>query len=1342
MYIKYDKGSPVCPHVYLARPGEKRICLLNSIQENTASLSLNLKDFASFSFTLDQFVYDSESGRQLPANGYGRIDYHMELYIDGFGWFRINDVPSVEHDGDTETKSVTAESIESELQDFDLKGMKINYGSDDSLEMLVPGNVTEYPDGLKLPNTQITFYNPDRPELSLLNIILGDTCKWTVGHVDAVLLNAVCRFDVSSTNIYSFLMDDVASAYECLFIFDCMHFQIHAYSLNADNIMNTGLFKDTNIIVGFRGVENSIEKSSAEDIYTVYNVNGDDDLGIQYVNFGTNRLENIDHFLTTNYMPQSLIDKYKTWRDYRESRREDYISLSRQYNRQLNIVSEIENKLPDGGCQTEWNNTSDDELLASYSNYLALKTGFENLYTDENGAFDLNLIKASPDWDSYYSAITYAIPAIENEIALRQLDSSIQGGSIDYDYNKWETDWKLYGVSELEARLADYEERLAALTDSGFDKASNTDNSKYDDAYFQEMHQEYLRLAAEKDACGQALTERQSELDSATLLLTEYNDSRKAIVAEIDKTNARFGFTAEDFIILWKLYNEVDYVNDNIFTTNLDTTDSTIDIQLDLLHAAEDELYTYSQPQYEYSTTLDNLLAISDYAAFHEDFICGNFIRVMTDDTHQIRLRIISMDFNPLTMDNDLQIRFSNVITTKSGRTDRKDILNLSVSHRTNAITGSSSGQSKGIDLTQQLVAALLKSPQFQNYSQKLTNAIVGSLSVYGQIRTDELKAKLAQVDELEANSAFIKYLENSLISSDKIVAALIEGDNAQFQKLITDCIDTSELHAEVANISNILAGRAGIGELQALQLTAANVRFSDTVIKDMIAAKITVNDLKAGNLILSDKMQIESENGKLVMDGTALQIKGTDSSGNEYIGVQLGYDTTNNPSLILRNSSGAAILTPQGITENAVADKLIQNAMLDDGSVTKRNLDWTDIAEGVDADGNPIWDVSSIHINGESFGAAYTTFKENITGDMNTISNTIASVESNVDKNTKAITGKVWQTDITEKINTYDGTTAQSIRDRIAKTETNISGITSTVSDIQTDLDTKATRTELTTIAQQTNDRFKWIVKSGTSESDFTLTDRMADLTAAAISLNGNVRVSGDMLADGAITTSKLAAEAVTADKMNVKNLTVTTPDPDDASSEITTFQIDANGRVSLNVQSLTLSTIPVATSEDIDILSSQLENVNSDIENNINGHVTELQGSIDELNEDVGVLNALSAEINNSQILLNFGPLSRQVAGIEDGITGYSRYIEINNGKMIFGENTDDEGNPIEEADRTTLTLENNTLYFTQGGNTVASLSDKALNITEANVSSSLNIGNYIIQPRTSGGLAFYKK
>jgi len=58
-----------------------------------------------------------------------------------------------------------------------------------------------------------------------------------------------------------------------------------------------------------------------------------------------------------------------------------------------------------------------------------------------------------------------------------------------------------------------------------------------------------------------------------------------------------------------------------------------------------------------------------------------------------------------------------------------------------------------------------------------------------------------------------------------------------------------------------------------------------------------------------------------------------------------LGYDTSDTPSLILRNGAGIGnedgtiMITPAGITENAVSEGLIKNDMIGKGTINADRL-------------------------------------------------------------------------------------------------------------------------------------------------------------------------------------------------------------------------------------------------------------------------------------------------------------------------------------------------------------------------------------------------------------------
>lgn len=168
-------------------------------------------------------------------------------------------------------------------------------------------------------------------------------------------------------------------------------------------------------------------------------------------------------------------------------------------------------------------------------------------------------------------------------------------------------------------------------------------------------------------------------------------------------------------------------------------------------------------------------------------------------------------------------------------------------------------------------------------------------------------------------------------------------------------------------------------------------------------------------------------------------------------------------------------------------------------------------------------------------------------------ITTTLSGVASDVDAVQKQITNKVWQADITTQINNYDNSTIKTIRDQISQQTITIDGIESTVSDIESEFfSTTQTLSQRITQAQQTADKFNWLVKSNSSSSSLTLTD--AAITAvsqqsifkspdgsATVIEGGRIKadsITANMIAANAITSGKIAADSVTADKINVSSL------------------------------------------------------------------------------------------------------------------------------------------------------------------------------------------------------------
>ena len=333
---------------------------------------------------------------------------------------------------------------------------------------------------------------------------------------------------------------------------------------------------------------------------------------------------------------------------------------------------------------------------------------------------------------------------------------------------------------------------------------------------------------------------------------------------------------------------------------------------------------------------------------------------------------------------------------------------------------------------------------------------------------------KLAQIDTLEADSAFVKYLET--------------------QYLVGNQADFKELRAKVGLIDDLLAGTISTELAHIIRLTADNVQIDEAVIKNLIASQILVSDLKAGDITLTDNMRILSKNGSMIMNGETLQIMGTASDGSKYVAIQLGYDAKNNPSLIIRDENGIVMLDGSGLHENIVPDGLIVTNMIHDGAVTEDKIDKTNIHEWTDNEGNKVFDVSNMYYGNDKFSVSYNSIKSDVSG----LSTSLSGVQTQVDAVEKSITDKVWQDDITNSINNYDSTTTESIRSRVSQVEQDVNGIKSTVSDVQTTLIEKAdgsTVSELTekvSTLEQNADGFKQTVeKNYVAKADLNISSR-----------------------------------------------------------------------------------------------------------------------------------------------------------------------------------------------------------------------------------------------------------
>ena len=1198
-------------HIYLARPDKRLYGVLNGVDETSVSVKENANNTNSLSFT----VYKNINGN--PSAFYDNIDVLMKVFVDN-EWYIINEPPQIDHDGVKEYKTVSAESAEIELSNYDLTTFLVGQGTEASCEMMYynkhekdfpiyekdsSGNIIFDSNGnpkIKCSFPVVKFCDKDNPELSLLHLALYyaklipetistdedgneiidwvsniDKSPWKIGYIDTMpkeyidytvsfdgeehvgktrvsyLPEESYAFNIDNSDLYSFLTQDVAGAFNCVFVFDTVNCLINAYYIDH-------IGTDTNAYIGWRNVQNSITATNTDDLYTAYTVSGGDGVtGIEKANFGSSEIEDYSYFMKDNrYLPQSLIDKYKSWIKFRESKRDSYIAANKNYWKSYDKATELSSRVPSDSSVQDWTTKSLKDLMSYYNDFTAMIRGYEKLYVDKKGNFDIEALKKSYSWSNYCEILNYTIPTIVNAIAkkkdgktefpeelksygggnllsnavfmtssnwtniensifnikdidvapaygitryasisspsgetgIKQLDISVtkqtkyalsafirssatgsvrlgysassgdpayteaslssgwarvhisftaetnkcnvyfsskegtpfdicgvmlEIGEAPSSFNYFEldenylkscnTNWDLYGTKELEICLEDYSNRIDALVDYSEDyKNAKTD---YSEGTYNVKHQLYLDYKKLYDDCNKALEQRKSEYDAAVKEYEQYNKEMLDIKILVQRENYVDKFTDEEENMLKKIYRHTDYTNENVITTDITSTDTTVDKQYALYLDAVENLYASSHPQYSYSDTLDNIYPLEEYKSLVETLHVYDFVHVEVNEIgHFENLRIISITRNPCVYSGELQVEFSTMRQYKSKRNDFASLLGSAVSAAKNSITMNSnvSDKTTSYSITPDFIKAILGSSGFSNYTAGIQSSAIDVITgnftnLYSKyITADQITAQL-----IKADSAEFKKLVSESIQTDILTTKILNADKGFFKELtgqlvknesgdiiidlVNEQINTSTLNTTVGNIKNLLAGTGEIGDLDVIHLTAGNVVIDESVIKELIASKISVADLMAHSAT-AELITLISQDGKpsIAFKGSTQQFY--DSNGN--IRIQMGQDGNGEFNFVVRGSDGKTkMFDENGITADGIPDGTIIDGMISDKTISKSKLNFPII----ETDENGKINITQIKDgNGNDFGYTYNEFQESTKDSLNNLNNKI----------------------------------------------------------------------------------------------------------------------------------------------------------------------------------------------------------------------------------------------------------------------------------------------------------------------------------------------------------------
>ncbi len=238
------------------------------------SVSYSYNELSELEFSLPAYIDGKKTPHYDDVVGMKIVDVRSrdtgDGKIHGFGQFILVD-PSEESDGVRRVKTCKAYSLEYEFQ---------------------KKNIT-------LEEGTYNFYSPYDTENTIIGRILEKMPEWKIGYIDPDLYGKYRTFDVTEDVVYNFIKSDVQESYGCIFEFDTYERTINIVSVENEPEAKPIYLSPERLIK-----EVEIEEDS-DSIVTCVDVSGADGVTIRSVNpTGTNKIYNLDYFMTTANFPQ------------------------------------------------------------------------------------------------------------------------------------------------------------------------------------------------------------------------------------------------------------------------------------------------------------------------------------------------------------------------------------------------------------------------------------------------------------------------------------------------------------------------------------------------------------------------------------------------------------------------------------------------------------------------------------------------------------------------------------------------------------------------------------------------------------------------------------------------------------------------------------------------------------------------------------------------------------------------------------------------------------------------------------------------------------------------------
>ena len=648
---------------------------------------------------------------------------------------------------------------------------------------------------------------------------------------------------------------------------------------------------ETDVFVSFDNLAQEVNISySADDIKTKLTVTYGEDYDIREVNLGLPYLTDISYYYTVDWMGKDLYDAYTKYMQKSNSLQSSYTKNSQEILKLNDHISYEENRLSLEYSLAESVNSStvgtyytkQTNLDGSYyysevslpSEYMVNVDYYSNMTTNvnEEKVGDLYTVLKSYFYGYFNDNIddvTHALDELKELLGFEFMETY----TLEYLYDNLKTatsqsdiDTAIYNfLGELwvelgrtplkELYLEPYKRVQETNIEAGWSNQSNENYGQY--------YPVILFIAS----INSAIAQRDKSIG-------EYKDQQGVFQKENDNISNSLlmpnNFTDAQLIRLSAFLREDELHLDDIVETSLDDLSSSFKVKQDAMESGRIELQKLCQPQLQFSMTMANIYALSEFEPIISQFQLGKVIRVCLRPDYIKQSRILQVDIN-FDDFSDFSCEFGELTSLRTQSDIHADLLSQAITAGKSVATNSSYW-TRGSD---QATAIDLKIQQGLLDATTQIKAIDGTQGVVIDKYGIRLQKKLEN-GEIDPKQTWL--VNNMILMSDdgfqtsRSALGEITRENESYYGLIAEMvlsgyIESSKIVGCDINIGNgafVVDGNTGVVTMNASGNTIGGYAKEDDVNKQ-------IQDIKNTTTIISEAEPLNAQEGQLWLNTSTI---------------------------------------------------------------------------------------------------------------------------------------------------------------------------------------------------------------------------------------------------------------------------------------------------------------------------------------------------------------------------------------------------------------------------------------------------------------------------------------